>query len=390
MALRVGMLLPSASRRAGGLFSAVSSLSTELARGGCALQVFAAEDADIEADRKAWGEVALSLRPSRGPAAFAYQPGLIRDLAAARLDVVHLHGLWTYASVAALAWSAGKRPRVLSPHGMLDGWALQNSALKKRIVAALFERRNVMRAGALHALCEPERQAIRAYGYRGPVATIANGVCLDAAPATPARPAWSSALPAGAKALLFLGRIHPKKGLDRLLQAMALWSGAAAEPWHLVVAGWDQAGTQAALAAQAEALGLTPRVHFIGPQFGERKAATLAAADAFVLPSLSEGLPMAVLEAWAAGLPVLMTEACNLPEGFRAGAAIRLAPQPAAMTEGLGELGALSQAALAAMGAKGRALVEAQFSWAHVASQMRQLYDWTLGGGAPPAFVETD
>lgn len=390
MGLRVGMLLPSASRRAGGLFSAVSSLGTELAFNGYDLEVFAAEDPDVEADRKAWGTVALSLRPTRGPDGFAYQPGLTRDLAAARLDVVHLHGLWTYASVAVLAWSGGRRPRLISPHGMLDGWALQNSALKKRVVAALFERRNVVRASALHALCGPEHRSIRAYGYRGPVATIPNGVFLEEGPKSPARPAWSSDIPAGAKVLLFLGRIHPKKGLDRLLQAIALWSGAEAAPWHLVVAGWDQAGTQAALVAQAEALGLTQRVHFVGPQFGEQKAATLAAADAFVLPSLSEGLPMAVLEAWAAGLPVLMTEACNLPEGFRAGAAIRLDPDHRAMAEGLRELGSLSQPALATLAANGRALVEAQFSWGHVACQMGQLYEWVLGGGAPPDFVETD
>jgi glycosyltransferase involved in cell wall biosynthesis len=390
MPLRVGMLLPSASRRAGGLFSAVSSLSTQLAHNGYDLQVFAAEDPDIEADRKAWGTVALSLRPTQGPAVFAYRPSLTRDLAAAQLDVVHLHGLWTYASVAALAWSGGRRPRVISPHGMVDSWALQNSALKKRIAAALFERRNVMQGDALHALCGPEHRAIRAYGYRGPVATIPNGVFLEEGPASPARPAWSSNIPAGAKVLLFLGRVHPKKGLDRLLQAMALWSGAEADPWHLVVAGWDQAGTEAALAAQAEALGLAQRVHFVGPQFGEQKAATLAAADAFVLPSLSEGLPMAVLEAWAARLPVLMTEACNLPEGFRAGAAIRLAPDPTAMAEGLRKLGSLSQPALDTLAVNGRALVEAQFSWGHVACQMGQLYEWVLGGGTPPAFVETD
>ena len=389
MALRVGMLLPSASRRAGGLFSAVSSLSTELSYNGYDTQVFAAEDPDIEADRKAWGTVALSLRPTLGPTVFAYQPRLSRDLAAARLDVMHLHGLWTYASVAVLAWSGGRRPRVISPHGMLDSWALQNSSMKKRVAAALFERRNVMRGDALHALCGPEHRAIRAYGYCGPVATIPNGVFLEEGPVAPAQPAWSSDIPAGAKVLLFLGRIHPKKGLDRLLQAMALWSGAEADPWHLVVAGWDQANTKAALAAQAEELGLTQRVHFVGPQFGEQKAASLAAADAFVLPSLSEGLPMSVLEAWAARLPVLMTEACNLPEGFRAGAAIRLAPDPTAMAEGLRELGSLSQSALATLGVNGRALVEAQFSWGHVACQVGQLYEWVLGGGTPPAFVET-
>lgn len=390
MGPRVGILLPSASRRAGGVFSAVSSLCAELTYNGYDLKVFAAEDPDVEADRKAWGTAEMSLRPTRGPDGFAYQPGLIRDLAMARLDVVHLHGLWTYASVASLAWSGGRRPEIISPHGMLDSWALQNSALKKRVVAALFERRNLMQANALHALCGPEHRSIRAYGYRGPVATIPNGVFLEEGPWSPTRPAWSSDIPAGGKVLLFLGRIHPKKGIDRLLQAIALWSGAEAAQWHLVIAGWDQTRTQAALFAQAETLGLTQRVHFVGPQLGEQKAATLAAADAFVLPSLSEGLPMAVLEAWAARLPVLMTEACNLPEGLRAGAAIRLDPDPSAMAEALRELGSLSQPALATLGANGRALVEAQFSWGHVACQMGQLYEWVLGGGAPPAFVETD
>lgn len=389
MVLRVGMILPWASRRAGGLFSAVSSLSTELAYSGYDLRVFASADSDIEVDRAAWGTATLSLRSTLGPAAFAYQPGLNRDLTEARLDVAHLHGLWTYASVAALA-SGRRQPKVISPHGMLDSWALQNSLLKKRVAEALFEKRNIIGAAALHALCGKEHWAIRAYGYRGPVATIPNGVFIKESSVVPAGPAWLNDIPSGAKVLLFLGRIHPKKGLGQLLQAMALWSGAEADLWHLVVAGWDQAGTAATLAAQADALGLAQRVHFVGPQFGDQKEATLAAADAFVLPSLSEGLPMAVLEAWAARLPVLMTEACNLPEGFRSGAAIRLAPDPSSMAEGLRELGSLSQQALAVLAANGRSLVEAQFSWDHVARKIGQFYEWVLGGGTPPDFVEVD
>ena len=390
MAERVAMLLPVASRRAGGLFSAVSALSVELAAQGRDVRAFAADDADVARDQAAWGSVDLSLRPPRGPAVFAYQPGLRTDLAAAWPDVVHLHGLWTYASVAALRWSGGRRPRVISPHGMLDSWALQNSALKKRIVAALFERRNVMGASALHALCGPEARAIRAYGFRGPVATIPNGVFLRTEPKAPEQPDWAPRVPDGAKVLLFLGRIHPKKGLDRLLQAMAMWSDPEAEAWHLVIAGWDQGGTEAALAAQAKTLNLARRIHFVGAQFGDQKAATLAAADAFVLPSLSEGLPIAILEAWEAGLPVLMTDACNLPEGFDAGAAIRLESDAEGMADGLRVLGALSRQAIAELAARGRTLVETRFSWEHVARQMGQLYDWTIGGGPPPPFVEID
>ena len=92
----------------------------------------------------------------------------------------------------------------------------------------------------------------------------------------------------------------------------------------LVIAGWNQGSQEAMLRRLIATLGAADTVCLAGPQFGDDKAASFARADAFVLPSLSEGLPVAVLEAWSYGLPVLMTEACNLPEGFAAGAALRI------------------------------------------------------------------
>jgi glycosyltransferase involved in cell wall biosynthesis len=135
---------------------------------------------------------------------------------------------------------------------------------------------------------------------------------------------WRSNLPEEAKVLLYLGRLHLKKGLANLLQA---WSevrragGEAAQNWYLVIAGWDQDGHQASLEAITLQRNIGDTVHFIGPQFGLDKDAAFRSSDAFVLPSLSEGMPLAVLEAWAHGLPVLMTPHCNLPEGFARGAA---------------------------------------------------------------------
>jgi poly(glycerol-phosphate) alpha-glucosyltransferase len=132
---------------------------------------------------------------------------------------------------------------------------------------------------------------------------------------------------------------------------------------------------------------LQHHVHFVGPQFGAEKAATFSGADAFVLPSLSEGLPMAVLEAWAHGLPVLMTPGCNLPEGFSFGAGVEMTPAPDAIADGLRTLFAMSDAERSRMGERGRRLVAERFAWPRVAEQMLAVYRWVLGQGPMPDSV---
>jgi len=126
----------------------------------------------------------------------------------------------------------------------------------------------------------------------------------------------------------------------------------------------------------------------LGPCFGPEKDALLRRADAFILPSLSEGLPMAVLEAWAYAKPVLMTPECNLPEGFAAGAAIRIDPNAGAIARGLRDLFSAPGSALRAMGWAGRALVEERFTWPKIAQDMKAVYGWVLGQGPRPGCVE--
>jgi poly(glycerol-phosphate) alpha-glucosyltransferase len=112
------------------------------------------------------------------------------------------------------------------------------------------------------------------------------------------------------------------------------------------------------------------------------------ACDAVVLPSLSEGLPMGVLEAWAHGKPVLMTPQCNLPEGFAAGAALRVEGSVAGMEAGLRTLWGMSRNELAGMGERGRDLVARRFAWGNIAREMKGVYEWILGGGPRPGCVE--
>jgi poly(glycerol-phosphate) alpha-glucosyltransferase len=391
--MRIGMLTGSVSRQAGGVFEVLTALAPTLHdRPGIELRVFGLEDADTAADRPAWGEVPLTALRPRGPHAFGYAVGLDAALAGAGLDLLHLHGLWMYSSLAAKRWSARHRaPCLVSPHGMLDPWALRNGHWKKRLAALAYEKAQLRGATCLHALCEAELEAIRAFGLINPVCVIPNGVILPRN-AAGGPPPWRARLPADARVLLFLGRLHPKKGLPGLLRAWARVVGGRQEPqrgWHLVIAGWDQNGHRATLEELAGSLGIAGEVHFVGPQFEADKEASLHAADAFVLPSQSEGLPLAVLEAWAHGLPVLMTPACNLPEGFTHRAALAAEPEPDSLVQALRVLCAMPEAERRAMGARGQALVAAHFTWAGVAARMAEVYHWLLGRGPRPASVRT-
>lgn len=345
------------------------------------LNVLAIEDAYSHVEAGLWENVEPETSPAVGPRAIGYAPRLARRLAAVDPEVVHTHGLWLWQSAAVHSWSTScGRPYVVSPHGMLDPWALNNSRWKKRIALALYEGRHLRDAKCLHALCESEHTSFRSFGLTQPVAIIPNGISL------PARMARASS---GPRRLVFLGRLHPKKGVRELLAAWAQLSETERDEWRLVIAGWDDGGHEAELRKLAQNAGSDSSVEFAGPVFGVEKEQLLADASAFILPSFSEGLPMAVLEAWSYGLPVVMTDNCNLPEGFASEAAVRVAPDANSIAAGLRGLTHMKRGELAAMGARGRALVERQFSWPQIAAQMAEVYRWVLGGGAPPACVET-
>ena len=139
-----------------------------------------------------------------------------------------------------------------------------------------------------------------------------------------------------------------------------------------------------------EQLSLERFAFFVGPQFHEAKTASYAFANAFALPSVSEGLPVAVLEAWSHGLPVLMTAACNLPEGMSSGAALQVAPHVAGIAQGLRDLFAMSDGERMEMGARARRLAAERFSWPSIAAQMKEVYEWVGGLKAAPATVSFD
>ena len=367
--LRIGMLVGSPSVTGGGVPEAMRTLSLALARlPGISPEIFSLEAQ--ASDMLDFGDIPVHLAHPRGPAAFGYAADLDGMIAARQLDVLHVHGLWMYLSVAALRWHRRTgRPYVVSPHGMLDPWALNSRGWKKRLARRLYEDAHLDNAACIHALCESEKAAVRAAGIERPVVVLPNGVMDFDAVSEPA--AWRAALPSGAKVLLFLGRLTPKKGVGPLIRA---WSRVSVNhpDWHLVLVGPDEGDYSADLEKLAGS-GIAS-VHVVGPAYGRDKARAYASATAFILPSLSEGLPLAPLEAMSCGLPVLLTPECNLPEAFEAGCAIPTGSDETTIADGLGRLMTMPAEQLSAMGARGKALVAARFNWDRIADSFARLY----------------
>jgi glycosyltransferase involved in cell wall biosynthesis len=379
--MRVGFLVGSISREAGGLFQSVRGLAKAVASTNADVRVFGIRDEQSAADLQEWRPLSVqTFRPQIR--AWGYSNQLVPAMLDSELDILSVHGLWKYCSVGSHRWHQRTgRPYVVHPHGMLEPWAVRNARWKKRIAAALYENQNLRGAACLRALSEAEALSIRSYGLSNPICVIPNGIDLPDLRETNAKTQL-----ANQKTLLYLGRLHPKKNISNLIRA---WSETfksqrgGGDRWVLAIAGLDQGGYEAQLRQLTTDLGLLTSVIFLGPQFGADKSECYHACDACILPSLSEGLPMAVLEAWAHAKPVLMTPECNLPEGFEGNAALRIGKAAEEIAAGLRQLVEMSDNDRAAMGTRGRTLVAKSFSWPRIGQQMRAVYEWVLGAEMP-------
>lgn len=304
-------------------------------------------------------------------------------------ELVHLHGLWRSPTRILPRIVASGKQTVVSPHGMLDSAALAISRRKKQVVWRFWERRALQDSFCLHALCPAEAEGILSVLPSARIAVIPNGVRIpnSLSPAPSVVP-WAGIIPIDAPILLFFGRYHAKKGIEPLLHAwQTLASSVEQNGWWLAFVGYGDDGVLQRRVSSAQARGLLPQVFVGGPAFNDYKDAVLSGASAFVLPSFSEGLPMAALEAMAHRLPCLLSSACNLPEAFNCGAALLCEGQLDHLAAAMQNLFDLNRSDLKAMGIAGRALVADHYSWPQVAQQTKQLYQWILGGGQQPSFL---
>jgi len=366
----------------GGPTRTVGALCRSLAREGARVELVtgAVDGSDPGVPVRVSGMVERWGRPRPRPAAFARL--LEERLSTTGARVVHDHGIWlsgnhAVANVAARSSVA----RIVSPRGMLSEWSLAYKAWKKRIAWRAYQRRDLESADALHATSDLEAEEIRAAGIGVPIAVVPNGVELPPLPAP--RPTRTG----GPRRFLFLSRIHPKKGLETLVEA---WGLARPAGWELVIAGPDEGGHRAQIEKRVRALGPGSAIYVRDAVSDAKKWELYGSADVFILPTSSENFGVVVAEALAVGVPAITTRAAPwaaLSEQA-CGWWIELGVEPLAAA--LREAAGIGDDERREMGARGRRLVEERFGWPTIARRMLSVYRWLEGDAAAPAWVRRD
>ena len=377
--LNVLHAIPSMSPHWGGPVAVVSQLIPALSDMGINCEIATTEGHRVGNDITTPPGIPTHSFETQLPARLwtAYSSSLARFLNEniARFDIVHVHEIWHYAGYA--AYRAARRngvPFVLTPHGELDEWRLRHKAWKKRIYMRLALDGMLRQSNALHAITNAERDRIEELGYDTHVTVAPNGINPVQFDELPDPSILLDSFPTlrSKQVVLFLGRLNPTKGLDVLAHS---FSRVAKRFPHsaLLLAGPDEEGGRRLMETILKSEGVLDRTVFTGMLTGEYKLAALACADLFVLPSYSEGFSIAVLEAMAARLPVVITEGCNFPEVTERDAGFVVEAKDAPVAEAISTL--LSDPGLRAkMGENGRNLVAERYTWQATASKIADLY----------------
>lgn len=379
--MKVLILTYSVTRSAGGVFDAVRDLFVNSAFKEHRLKIFSFLDENLDKDKPSWKGIPMRLFK---PLPMLYSPKMRKALMNESPDIFHMEALWRYPQLLMTAWKKHKKaPIVCSPHGMLDPYIINNQGWLKRLISKLFFQKSLESVDCYHALCQKEYEDIRAYGLKQPVAIIPNGINLP-------DPNLKFEKTDSKKHLLYLGRLHKKKGVDLLIKAVAdikNENAALLDNWQIDLVGWDHENCKAELERIVAENHLEDIVVFHGGLFGKDKQRMYANADGYILPSHGEGLPMTVLEAWSWKLPVIMTPECHLPEGYEADAAIRINDNVVSVKNGLMNFFEMDDDSRKAIGQKGYDLVCEKFTWDASAKKMIEVYEWLLGRSEKPDFV---
>lgn len=351
-----------------GVYEAVRGITTRLAaEHGFKVQVVgvAREKDTWPVDRHRWDGVSVTAAGGAGARGALALLRHVQTIPLTGIDIVHAHGVWDGAALAGnlLAKRAGCR-LVISPHGMLEPWAFSHNRLKKFLPWHLWERRALASADVLEAKSDLEATAFPKVGLHNQAAVIPVG--LDFPDLLPVARQMG-----GPRTCLFLSRIHPKKGIDMLLQA---WAAVRPAGWRLVIAGPDDSGHLPPLRALARSLGIAGDVDFLGPHYGQAKWDLLQSAELFVLPSHSENFGIVIPEALAMGVACIATTGTPWVELGPRGMGWCVAPTVDAITSALAAAVSRSPADLAAMGHRGVGYVRDTFSWPAITHQTVALY----------------
>jgi glycosyltransferase involved in cell wall biosynthesis len=380
--LNILHVIPSISMKDGGSSAALRAIAAGSARAGAEV-VVATTDDDGDArlpyssiPDSPGGNPQYHVFPKRARSHWKYSRALAHWVRqnTTGFDVVHVHGMFSHATLPAVrAARAARVPYIITTNGTLEDWSLAQHAARKRLYLSLFGRTIFSHAASIHVTSEAEAIAVRRHWPQVPVAVVPL-----AADAPPKRFVRLDARAADALEVVFLGRLHPKKGVPMLLDAVA--RAADQIPIHLTLAGDGPAVYRNQLEAQARALDLADRVSFVGHVDGDRRWQLLADADVFALPSAHENFGIAAAEALSCGTPVLLSPDVALAEAAAAAGAGRVVERTAnAFARALVDM-ARDPALRTDMRVRAHQLARDQFSWERTVDQLIGLYRAAVDG----------
>lgn len=373
-------VLPSISCEASGPSYSVVRLCESLIAQGKDVTLAALDWAPIASPPSFLESFQIGIGPRRLGRSPAMRRWLSSEAESSAVDLIHNHSLWMMPNVYP-GWVSRRNnvPLVVSPRGTLSEWAFASGSPLKKIFWPLVQRPALRVTTCFHATADSEYEDIRRMGFRQPVAVIPNGIDI---------PPPKQVSTGNMQTLLYLGRVHPIKGIDMLLKAWRVVSPRFRE-WQLRIVGPDNGGYLARMQTLSAELNLT-RVEFNGPLYGEAKVQAFRDADLFVLPTHSENFGMAVAESLSAGTPVVVSKGAPWAKLVDEDAGwwidIGLDPLVACLEVVL----ASPRETLHAMGARGRDWMRRDFSWKEIARKTSETYRWMLNGGDKPDWVREE
>lgn len=298
-------------------------------------------------------------------------------LAEVRPDVVHVNGCWLPAcsAIQRLAQKKGYKV-ILSPHGMLEPWIISRHYITRKLPALLlYQRAAVKNADYIHSTADRERENLIRLGYNKKVKVIGLGIDTDQ---IEVKSSWAKT-----HNILFLSRVHVKKGVETLIEAIGELRKELSE-YNVIIAGEGEASYIETLRQRVADAGLEGVIKFAGGVYGAEKWKLFQTADFFVLPTASENFGLAIAESLASGTPVITTKGAPWHdiETSGCGAWIEIGTQP--LVEAMRHMISCSEAELQQMGENGRRLIEQKYSANVMAERMMKLYDGVLKRPSSP------
>lgn len=389
--MRVLHVIPDLNPERGGPSRSIPELCLALSESGTHVTLYSTYESGksmtIDSERVPYEVVLFGSKAGLAGAAWKLSKQIAAD--SERFDLVHIHSLWNpVATLAAAGARRARLPYVVSPRGMLDQVCLSRRRSLKRIYSALFERRTVEGAAQLHFLSSAEAESSKVKWLRQPGHFVApNGISID--PTVVERGTFRSLFPElkEHQLMLFLGRLHPIKGLDLQLEALSrLVKNNPRLLWVLI--GPDH-GEWERLHQAIQTMGLDNHVRWLGAMMGQERLAALADADVIVQTSLYECYSVTVSEALAVGAPLVITDTVYRPEVERVGAGLVVSRDPHELACAIEEILSSPERA-EAMCTAGRRFATQHMTWERIALKLNTAYNEIVYGSATPREIDVE